>query len=196
MDLRRAILDSSLKLIEEKGLDALSMREVARSLQVTHGAPYYHFPDRSAILAALVEEGLVVLTQELENAAKAQEDPRAAFEACGRSYVEFALTHGAYFRVMFRPELTGKTNRAAIDAAAAKSFAVLVDVIRRCQAAGICTEIDTEALALTGWSTAHGLASLCLDGPLSAKGDPRELAKTVGKTLGALLAHGPTLAAR
>ncbi len=102
MDRRRAILDSSLKLIEEKGLDALSMREVARSLQVTHGAPYYHFPDRSVILAALVEEGLVVLTQELENAAKAHADPRAAFEACGPSYVEFALTHGAYFRVMFR----------------------------------------------------------------------------------------------
>lgn len=193
VDLRRAILDTSLKLIDEKGLDGFSMRDVARTLNVTHGAPYYHFKDRSAIIAALVEEGLLMLTEMLQRAADEQAEPRLAFEACGRRYVEFALTHRAYFRLMFRPELTAKTDRTSIDAAATKSFGVLVGVIGRCQAAGICTGMDAEALALTGWSTAHGLAALCLDGPLAAKGDPAILAKTVGATLGALLEHGPAI---
>lgn len=193
MDLRRGILDTSLKLIAEKGLDAFSMRDVARNLNVTHGAPYYHFKDRSAIIAALVEEGLLLLTKKMQQAADEQNDPRIAFEACGRSYVDFALMESSYFRLMFRPELTAKTDRTAIDAAAAKSFAVLVGVIARCQTAGICTALDAEALALTGWSTAHGLAALCLDGPLASKGNPTELAKTVGATLGALLERGPVL---
>lgn len=195
MDLRRAILDTSLKLIDKKGLDALSLREVARRLKVTHGAPYYHFKDRSAIVAALVEEGLVTLTRMLTEAADAHADPRAAFAACGRAYVEFALAHGAYFRVMFRPELTGKADRDAIDHAATQSFAVLLRVVSRAHAEGLATELDAEALALTGWSTAHGLASLCLDGPLAAKGNPRALAETVGATLAALLARGPAKAA-
>lgn len=194
--MRRAILDTSLKLIAEKGLDGFSMRDVTRQLHVTHGAPYYHFKDRAAIIAALVEEGLVLLTQMLENAANAHEDPRIAFEACGRSYVAFAMTHEAYFRLMFRPELTAKTDRTAIDIAAEKSFGVLLAVIARCHAAGICTAMNAEALAITGWSTAHGLAALCLDGPLAKKGAPADLANTVGNALGTLLAHGPTTNAK
>lgn len=190
MDLRERILATSLKLIDQKGLDALSLREVARKLKVTHGAPYYHFKDRQAVLAALVEDGLNRLTAALEKGAASETEPRAAFEACGRAYVEFAVTHPAHFRVMFRPELTHKRDRAAIDLASAKSFGVLVGVVARCQAAGLCTDLAPEALALTGWSTAHGLASLVVDGPLASKGDPAEFAHTVGATLGALLARG------
>ncbi|MBX3189658.1 MAG: TetR/AcrR family transcriptional regulator [Labilithrix sp.] len=190
-DLRRAILDRSLELVDKKGLDALSMREVARRLGVTHGAPYYHFKDRSSIVAALVEEGLAILAGMLEAAAREHEDPRAAFEACGRRYVAFAIAHPAYFRVMFRPELVGREHRASIDRAATQAFAVLQGVVVRCHAAGLSTGVDARALALTGWSTAHGLAALCLDGPLASKGDPKALAETVGATLGALVASGP-----
>lgn len=52
-DLRRAVLDASVVLIEEGGIGALSMREVARRAGVTHGAPYHYFPDRSSILAEI-----------------------------------------------------------------------------------------------------------------------------------------------
>lgn len=196
MNLRRRILDTSLKLIDQKGLDGLSMREVARKLKVTHGAPYYHFKDRSSIVAALVQEGLAKLTTMLEAGAAAHDDPRAAFEACGRNYVAFAVQNPAFFRVMFRPELTGPGNRDAIDLAASQSFAVLVGVVERLQAAGFVTHLETHALALTGWSTAHGLASLCVDGPLAAKGDPAVFAQTVGATLGALLTRAPKPSAR
>lgn len=181
----------SLVLIDKRGLDALSMREVARRLKVTHAAPYHHFKDRSAIVAALVAEGLDALTARLEAAAAAHDDPKEAFEACGRAYVNFALTKPAYFRLMFRPELTGTENRAEIDAGASRSFGVLASVVARCHAKGVCTALDADALALTGWATAHGLASLCLDGPLAAKDDPRAIAELVGATMGALLAHGP-----
>ncbi len=115
-------------------------------------------------------------------------------ERCGLGYVQFALSRPAHFRVMFRPELTGKADREAIDHAATQSFAVLLRVVSRAHAEGLATDLDAEALALTGWSTAHGLASLCLDGPLAAKGNPRGLAETVGATLAALLVRGPAKA--
>ena len=57
-DLRRKVLKASLALIEAGGLDRLSMREVARQAGVSHQAPYHHFGDREAILAAIATEGL------------------------------------------------------------------------------------------------------------------------------------------
>ncbi len=56
-DLRQKVLQASLALIEEGGLNRLSMREVARKSGVSHQAPYYYFGDREAILAAIAGEG-------------------------------------------------------------------------------------------------------------------------------------------
>jgi AcrR family transcriptional regulator len=68
-DLRQKVLDASLTLIEEGGLDRLSMREVARKAGVSHQAPYHYFDDREAILAALAGEGFSKLGQSLMRAA-------------------------------------------------------------------------------------------------------------------------------
>src|SRR3954468_16224943 len=105
-DLRRTLLDASLALVEEQGIGALSLREVARKAGVTHNAPYHHFPDKGTLLAAISEEGFALLAREMTAArAGARDDPRSRLEACGQSYVRFALKSPAHFRVMFRPEL-------------------------------------------------------------------------------------------
>src|SRR5512134_1992933 len=64
-DLRQKVLDASLALIEEGGLDRVSMREAARKAGVSHQAPYHYFEDREAILAAIATEGFGMLQQEL-----------------------------------------------------------------------------------------------------------------------------------
>ena len=186
MNLQRAILDASLELISRRGIGALSMREVARRLGVTHGAPYHHFRDRSAILAALTEEGFQRLEQDLRAAAARSEDPRERFEALGRAYVAFAVSQTAYFRLMFRPELAGKRKHAGIERSSARAFGVLEEVVAQCQAAGYGRGIAAEALALTGWTASHGLAALCVDGQLSAE-SPAALARVMSATLGKLL---------
>jgi AcrR family transcriptional regulator len=191
MELRRAILDASLSLISSRGLNALSMREVARRIGVTHGAPYHHFADRAAILAALTEEGFVLLERTMREAVGRHRAPAARFEASGVAYVDFAVKHTSYFRLMYRPELAGRRKERAIEQAAIAANQVLVGVVAECQAAGIAAGIPPQALALTGWATAHGLASLCVDGPL-AGADHAAAARTVGSTLGKLLI-GPSL---
>lgn len=189
-DLRRRILDASLALAAEKGIGGLSMREVARRAKVTHGAPYHHFKDRGAILAALAEEGFALLTREMLAAMKDHQPGSVArFEACGRGYFRFALRHPAHMKLMFRPELANPEEHPEVDLASAKAMQVLVGCVVECQQAGHAPQGDPEPIVLTSWATVHGLATLWLDGPLGRmKGkSPQELARRVAHTLGQLL---------
>lgn len=190
-DLRRAVLDASLALVEEGGVGALSMREVARRARVTHGAPYHHFADRAAILADLAEEGFVLLTREMM--AAMTEEPAgsiARFQACGLAYFRFATGHPAYMRIMFRPELAGPKDHPQVDAAAKGAMHVLIACVAECQKTGTIPEGDATAIVLTSWAAIHGLASLWLDGPLCRlhewAGPPDRLAVMVAETLGAV----------
>src|SRR5437868_14718130 len=84
--LRQKVLQASLALIEEGGLDRLSMREVARKSGVSHQAPYYYFADREAILAAIAGEGFSTLGQSFLRAVdRAESEPAKALEEIGRA---------------------------------------------------------------------------------------------------------------
>jgi AcrR family transcriptional regulator len=199
-DLRRIILDTSLALVSAEGVGALSLREVARRAGVSHGAPYHHFTDRAAIIAALAQEGYRLLESTLRTRSSeprvVARGPVARFEACGRAYLEFAIAHTAYFRVMFRPELVNLATNAAPDTALAAmgAYGALVEIVAALQDAGIASDLDPKPLVLTAWSTAHGLAALWVDGPLGADtrtltigADPGLLADSVAATFGSLL---------
>src|SRR5262245_65762775 len=102
-DLRQKVLNASLALIDEGGLDRLSMREVARKAGVSHQAPYHYFGDREAILAALAGEGFSRLGQSLMRAAaRGASKPVKAVAAMGRAYVEVALGNTASFQAISR----------------------------------------------------------------------------------------------
>lgn len=194
-DLRQTILDVSLDLVAKEGVGALSMREVTRRAGVTHGAPYHYFSDRAAILTAIAEEGFAILVREMAAARAAAVGPRERFEACGRAYFEFAMAHTAHFRVMYRPELASPASQGALDQAAEAGFQLLVECVVDCQAAGLAPPGDPLPLVLTSWSTAHGLAALWVDGPITRclpglGTDPAKLVAMVSTTLGGLLAAG------
>lgn len=193
-DLRQKVLKASLALIEEGGLDRLSMREVARKAGVSHQAPYHHFGDREAILAAIATEGFAKLKQEMERALEktaAQRDD--AIEASARAYVDFALRHPGHFQVMFRSDAVPieKYPEALKNADAA--FGALAQVIDKHFA-----DAPAEArqnLAFGCWAFTHGLATLLLDGPLArragmAKARQSELAEKVVRTFGAYWNQG------
>jgi len=191
-DLRRALLQASLALIDEAGIGQLSLREAARKAGVSHNAPYHHFKDRGSLLAAIAEEGFADLAREMAAARATAPSPRARLEACGLAYVRFALRSPARFKVMFRPELAAPSEEAAVARSAAGALETLTTAIVEAQAAGLAPPGDPTPLVLTCWSTVHGLASLWLDGPLprnartfGASAD--KLAALVSSTLADLL---------
>ncbi len=186
-DLRRVLLDASLSLIDERGLAGLSLREVARRAGVTHQAPYHHFADRAAVLAALADEGFALLLASMQaQQAKARRSPEAQLTAAGLGYVKFALEHPAHFRLMFRPELR---EGAAASQASAAAYALLVDSVTAVQKAGAARRGNTPAFVALCWSVVHGLASLWLDGPLAAQPRaPQEVAREVVDLLVRMLA--------
>jgi AcrR family transcriptional regulator len=166
-DLRAQVLEASVALIAEQGLGGLSMREVARRAGVSHQAPYHHFADKAAIVAALVERGFERFANRLETAANVGTAAHR-LERVGNAYVAFALDEPVYFRLMFRPELTDLERFPAAGAAGARAFAVLQRLVDE-EAGGRMRPTTKEAMVSMHWALVHGLATLLLDGPLGAQ---------------------------
>ncbi|MEI8081243.1 MAG: TetR/AcrR family transcriptional regulator [Actinomycetes bacterium] len=169
-DLRRAVLQASIELIESDGLSALSLREVARRVGVTHGAPYHYFPDRAALLRAVADEGFTQLGQTMAAEVSSATEPLAELMACGMGYVRFGIDNPGLFRLMFRPELTGIQPQNAPESFL-DSWQILIEAVQHCQAAGYATGIPSTTLATLCWSTVHGLTTLWVDRPLRPADD-------------------------
>jgi AcrR family transcriptional regulator len=178
--LREALLRATVELIETEGIGAVSLRQVARAAGVSPGAPYHHFADRAALLTALADEGFRRLANTLTEAHDTATTPTAALEAILNAYVKFAKTNPAYFRLMFRPDLTRSHKSAQGTEAAETAFAILETTVAECLTSNKLTTINQNVLAVTMWSLVHGYANLWLDGQLDNRTDnPSTLAHQV-----------------
>ena len=166
---RTAILEAAVKAIEESGLASVSMRDVARRAGVSHQLPYHYFVDREGILAAVAEDGFALLTERMKTSYMSAGSAPARISAAGRAYVEFACAHPAHFRLMFRQDFVNLKDHPEAEARAESCFAWVPQLIAECVAEGLPALPNEEALAILGWSMAHGLACLLLDGPLAKK---------------------------
>lgn len=162
-DVAVALLEAAVALAEEGGVGAIGLREAARRAGVTHGAPYRHYPNHEALIAAVAEDGFRRLWEVARLAlASAGPNPLERFSALGRGYLHFARRHPGHFRVMFAAK-EGRRSEAVKNAEAAV-FALAVNEIAACQRVGLARSGDPQSLALVAWSGVHGLAQLWLDG--------------------------------
>jgi AcrR family transcriptional regulator len=104
-DLRAALMRAAAAEIERGGYENLSLRELAASLGVSRGAPYRHFADRRALLAALAAEGFDELTSIYRKAIAVGKSPQAQLATSGRAYFAFAAERPQLFRLMFASDL-------------------------------------------------------------------------------------------
>ncbi|MEU8896723.1 TetR/AcrR family transcriptional regulator [Nocardia sp. NPDC048505] len=167
--LRGALMDACLRLIDTEGIAAVSLRRVAREAGVSTGAPYHHFADRAALLAALSANGFERLGAALAAARATADTPLAALTALAEAYVRFSREQPAYFRLMFRPELSQPEKHPDAAVAGEAAFAVLADTVADCVAAGLVEPERADTVTVAWWGIAHGLASLWLDGQLAKR---------------------------
>lgn len=173
-DLRSALIQAGLKLLGEGGARALSLRAAAQLAGVSHAAPYRHFPDKDALVAAIAEEGFRLLTARMlaEIAACESTDILVRLRGSARGYVAFATEHPGYFRTIFGgvvPEDAGAFN-PSLRAAGEAAYRVLRDLVGEGMAAGHLRAGDPDQTSLAAWSLVHGLSMLLVEGQLGALG--------------------------
>ncbi|TIL76845.1 MAG: TetR/AcrR family transcriptional regulator [Mesorhizobium sp.] len=165
-DLRRAVIETALDMLrEEKGWQ-FTLREVARRAGVSHAAPYKHFPDKAALLAEIAMIGFDRLRESLSAAkSEAPKTLRDQITPIARAYVAFGTDNPALYRLMFSAE-EGKAVGMHLNERALAVFDVLLEILRRGQAAGSIRKRPIEGQAAAGWGLIHGMTMLAIDGLL------------------------------
>ena len=174
-DLHQEILCAACDLLEHENIASLSFRQVAKKVGVSHTAPYRHFKDKESLLAGIAGVGFNQLSTRLIEAVAANiNDPAAQLKAAAHGYVKMALSHPQCTQLMFGGILPCDDTYPELRASGDSAFAGLKTIIEQGQANGVFKQGDIETLALTAWSSIHGLALLLIGGNL-----PQILAITV-----------------
>ena len=187
-DLRQALIRSALEILSQAGVAGLSLRAAARRARVSAMAPYRHFADKEALLAAVAEYGFQQLAGRLAAATAAAADPRAGLGALGVAYVVFARDEPSLFKLMFGPAIEQKSVHPSLDDAGGACFNILRQAVEA--AKFFDGDRDLEDVSLACWSLVHGLASLIVDGRLAAEGAGP--AEAIAARLTGLLGDGLT----
>jgi AcrR family transcriptional regulator len=165
-DLKSAALSAAEKILERDGLQAVTLRAVARAVGVSHTAPKNHFGDLVGLLSELAAVGYLRYAAALAKAVNSTSgDARARLRAMGWAYVAFARAHPKLFFLMFhgdRLDMKRPSLLAAID----ESRQSLRAAITSTAESRPLTPIEAAARATASWSLVHGLAMLLLDGRL------------------------------
>lgn len=185
--LRRALLDAVADIVLATGPDAVSLRECARRVGVSHSAAAPHFGDLRGLLTSFATEGNLRLAQAMRDAVAAlppDADARARLAATGQGYMAFARDNPAHFRLMFRTDLVNMADTAWQQALQA-SWAPLAEAM-----AGHVPGADGRALRarLTlAWAAVHGFCALRAEGAGGELWNPEDRAREVADDLIALI---------
>jgi AcrR family transcriptional regulator len=184
--LRAALLESTARLVAERGRSAVSLREAARRVGVSEAAPYQHVADKSALLTAVADAGFELLDASLSEALESTPaNPVGQLEALAVAYLRFALDRPQYFRLMFGQPADIRRSAAA---SAARLFDRFVESVRAARLSHGHDDEDPPTTATLLWSVPHGLASLYLEGSMDAEIAPRALEDLVRAGVRALVA--------
>ncbi|MFF9315684.1 TetR/AcrR family transcriptional regulator [Streptomyces sp. NPDC014748] len=156
--LRDRLVDVGAELLATEGVQALTLREIARRAGVSHGAPRRYFPTHLELLSAIARRGFVELAARVEEARGALgdggADPRGQVAALGRVYLEFATRERGMYELMFRHDLL-ESGHLGLRDTSLPLFGVLVDLVGR-----VRPDADARVVAGSLWANLHGIAQL------------------------------------
>ncbi|TGK31396.1 TetR/AcrR family transcriptional regulator [Leptospira yasudae] len=160
-DLKKALLEASLRILKDEGYKALSLRKAATYAGVSQSAPYRHYEDLESLYADIAEEGFRMLAERQKQLqVKYRKKPLLLFRESGVCYVEFALESPDLFRIMYGNQIESHSKYKSLVRTEDESFQIIVEIIRDCQRAGVIRTDDVVSSATSAWTMVHGIAVL------------------------------------
>ncbi|MFN6540151.1 MAG: TetR/AcrR family transcriptional regulator [Nostoc sp. EkiNYC01] len=160
-NLRNKLIAIATELLSEEGAHGLSLRKISQRAGVSHNAPYMHFADKEAVLAAIAEEGFRLLSKQVETAInEVNKDTKQQLIAASSAYVNFALEHSNHLQVMFcyynpekYPSLI-EVSQASLDQ--------LFKIVQAGQKDGTLIAGNPHEITKTIWALVHGVAAISI----------------------------------
>lgn len=162
-NLKQALLDKALEHLKSHGPGKISLRALARDVGVSQTAPYRHFEDKTALLAALSTEGFRRLYEASSSVMKIKGSAADALQMSGKAYIHFALDNPELYRLMFGPMLSPDDDFPELEEAGGNAFNVIVSLVQRGIETGEFIDKDPLLVANSTWAMVHGISSLMLD---------------------------------
>lgn len=169
-DLRNALVHEGLRLLEQDGAEAVSLRAVARAIGVSEAAPYSHFAGKRELMAAVAAKGFEMLSEALEPVAI---DSSRSIVDLGMEYIRFAESHPHLYALMFETSEAHVAENDELRRAGREALNLLS--LR----AGLPDKEPLEDVgSLAAWSLVHGLVTLLIKERVKA-GDPELVASVL-----------------
>jgi AcrR family transcriptional regulator len=181
-DFRRRLCVAAEGLFAERGIEAVTMRELAQALGVSPMTPYRYFKDKDAILAAVRAAAFARFAAALEAAMAEPADPLRRSRRAGEAYVAFALAEPQAYRLMFDLSQPTEGDYPDLQAAIVRARRTMTVHVEAMIAAGLL-DGDAELIGHMFWSVLHGMLMLQLTGKLAPSIDPAKLRALVFSTL-------------
>jgi AcrR family transcriptional regulator len=154
-DLAKSLIDAAVDYISNKKSTAFALRELSKTLGVSHAAAYRHFKSKQALLEKIAQIGYQKMNVHFFNSLKNSKYP---IKDLGRAYIKFATTNPGYYRVMFSVDF-GKDLNLELTKECQDSFDALINLFGKKDKKKITK-------AVYAWSTVHGFVMLLLDGQI------------------------------
>ena len=162
-DLRRVLIDAALQLAAEGA--EVSVREAARRAAVSPGAPFRHFPNRDALMAAVAEEAQRRFRAEIEAAlSEAPEaSPLARFRAFGLAYLRWAMRNPAHFEIISTGRYFAHGSSAELTRDNSELIALTEGILAEAAEQGLLRTADLKQIQIAGRALVYGFARMNLD---------------------------------
>jgi len=188
--LRQALIDAALAIAREDGVDQVTVREAGKRAGVSSGAPFRHFPTKTALMTAVAEEAMrrfrAGISVELDKAE--QLDPLSRFRALGVAYLRWVIDNPTHFEII--------SMRRAIDFDASETLVglneeirgLMVRMLEDARAAGQLRKTDIEGVPLQARALVYGLARMWIDGQFAQWGGAENAEALMKQSLDGFLA--------
>jgi AcrR family transcriptional regulator len=167
-DLKNALIEAGVEILAKDGVSGLSLRKVAMKAGVSHAAPYAHFADKQALIAAISTEGFRQLYERVSEVAEEYQDqPEKQLVEAAWAYVQFAMDDPDRFKVMFSGVLEKEKEYPDFVTESQRNFQLVKMIVEVNQASGRLRSGDSALVALSAWGIIHGFILLLLEGQIS-----------------------------